>query len=145
MILTYYLPTNVNDRCLVKGSLHPTDIISLFTNPLMIIPAPGIGKYILCENMIARLNFNSVAYSGNQNLNVIPSVNPLINAAQIGLSGIISSSFTKWHRGAGSSSSSALTSSIVENAPMYLSTQSVNPSGGDSTIDFNLWYYIINV
>lgn len=45
-------------------TLTSAEILTLNTNPVTLISAPGAGKFIIVKNGLARINFNTTAYAG---------------------------------------------------------------------------------
>lgn len=116
--------------------------IKLFqTNPLQVLPSPGIGNTYIFDNFLWKLNFNTTAYTTNLNLALyftsVANLNITTNASILGAASTIAGMSAKTPFGgtANQYSSNATVIITVNNAG--------NPLAGDGTLDLYFGYRII--
>lgn len=123
----------------VKVTLTSAQILALNTTPVTLIPAQGANTYIEVLAVVAKLDFNSVAYTGANAASLTYT-----NAGGAAATGTIASSFLD-------SASSAATKLVpvavtpVANAPIVISVATANPAAGNSTITFDLFYRVVTI
>jgi hypothetical protein len=118
----------------VERTISSSEILNLFSSPITLIPAPGVGKVIVPISILTKLFFGGTAYSNTQlnytmagnNMSVLFS---FINnaASRLNLSNV---SFN--------------TSTGVENSP-FLLIGVANPTLGNGTMKVIVYYAIANV
>ena len=122
----------------IQGQIMSSQILNMFTNPVPIISAPGANKIIVVDSVGVHYNFVTSDYSNN----IFPSFK-----YRNSTSGVL-----------GNSVSGTLTMGLVDNWNYYkdvsnspivngqivLSSNAQNPSGGDSTLFYNIKYRILN-
>lgn len=134
------MPTAFPDYYFLKRTLTPAEILTSFSAPIDVIPAPGGGFAIsILGASAARLVFNSVAYVVLGNVQLIPSTG--LNAFFIASGFISSPSSAFGNFSATAASSSAMR--LVENDKIQFRSVTGDPTLGNSPIDLYLYYNII--
>lgn len=122
----------------VKVSLSSAQILSAFTTPIEIIPAPGAGKFIAPLNISIKYNFVTAAYDTNMDVafkigtGEIIDTNDILNSGSNTLFNIV---ITNYYG----------TLSNIENQNMVFTVPVGNPTFGDSTLDVYVTYQIITL
>lgn len=121
-----------------KTSITASQILSIFDTPIQIIPAPGIGKMVVPQEIIIVIKFNTTTYSnpggswrimiGNTPIQ-LTTMTSYIAAATFDRETIQTLFY-----------SALTTNGTFINAPLLLTTTSSNPIGGDSGIDVYVTY-----
>lgn len=128
----------------VSVQLTSAQILALNTTPVQLIPAPGIGSYIVVNRAIFKYYYNSIAYSGTINL-TIDYANPAVinlltvttgdfltgtaNGIQIAVPGL-------------AVPSTKLYTTQMDNTPIYLHA-SANPTNGNGTVTVIVEYEVL--
>lgn len=137
--------TVVSGWQMIKVSLTSTQILSLFSSPVQILPSPGVNRaYQFLSNNFIRLNFNTTPYATNL---TIAGVYDTVNKQAVMANGfIIQAPQTKTVNFLLASPASTLTvPQIVTNSPFYINVQTGNPLLGDGTLDIWITYRIIDL
>ena len=122
----------------VKVSLSSAQILSAFTTPIEIIPAPGAGKFIAPLNISIKYNFVTAAYDTNVDVafkigtGEIVDTNDILNSGNNLLFNIV---ITNYYG----------ILSNIENQNMVFTVPVGNPTDGDSTLDVYVTYQIITL
>jgi hypothetical protein len=126
---------------LVKGTLTSGQILTLNTAPITVIAAPGAGKMINIISVFTKINFNSAAYAVNTQL-VLKYVGAAYNACA-DLSILVSgaSRTLRWDS-AVSTTPSATNTQMLENVAVQITVNTGNPTTGDSSLDYYIYYVI---
>jgi len=119
----------------VKVSLSSAEILQLFTTPKTLIAAPGAGFVIKPINQMAKNNYGTLTYSGNNML------------TSLGGSSVFSTGvYTLGNDGFDLKSAAGFTTSTdLENLPLIATISSSNPITGDGTVDLYITYCIISL
>jgi hypothetical protein len=120
-------------------TLTSAQILALNTTPVTLVAAQGANTYVQVIALAAKLDFNSVAYTGSNAANITYT-----NAAGAAATGTIASSFLD------SASSAAITTipvavAPVVNSPIVVSVGTANPAAGNSTITFDVLYRVVTL
>ncbi len=115
--------------------LTASEIKNIGTTPITVIPAPGVGNYVILDQLAIKFNWGSVAFDNNGiGLKVDGAAGNLSFATNI--LNATADVFTDGKIGSGS-----LSTIYVENAAVQIiGTDSV--ASGDSTMDFYITYQI---
>lgn len=121
-----------------RFTLTSAQILALNTTPITLIPA-FLQSVIIVQGITARLNFNSIAYTGANNLEF-----RYTNASGVKISSDISNTFinsavTSYGHVAGTATELV----PVFNSPIVVRVPTANPGAGNSTLDLFIKYHII--
>jgi hypothetical protein len=134
-IKTYSQPTNV--ILSEKISLTSSAIRSMGTNPILLLSAPGSGKFIQIISITYRKIFISPAYATST------SAILMMDGNSIGSSIDLNFTINKTNY---SASLSIDTAANISNKAVYLTTlDGVNPTAGNGTIDVYINYIILDL
>ena len=133
--------TDVGILRTTKLFIPSASVLTLNTNPITIVPAPGIGKAIEVISFAMKMTFNSVAYATNTRLELITDTSPT-HQSQFSSTVLASSSsiFRTTSIFYGGSSGN-----LEENKDLMVSVQTGNPTAGDSDITVYVSYRIIEI
>lgn len=124
-----------------KVTLTSAQILALFTTPIQIVASPGIGFALQVIQSSARLNYNTIPYTGNTQINII---NTGAGNSQYVNVGVLSSNISIIGEGYHTIGTTNVTQ-IIENTALNISINIGNPSAGNSTVDVYLIYRIITL
>jgi hypothetical protein len=123
----------------VQGTVTSAQILNMFTSPVVLISDPGGSKIIVVDSVVVKYNFVTSDYS---NLG-FPSIKYRVVS-----SGILGSSVTNTLPMSGSQDNwTVFTDTNTSTQPgseIVVSTAPQNPTGGDSTLFYNIKYRILN-
>ena len=123
-------------------TISSAQMLNSFTTPIVILPAPGVGKVINVLSVNGSLIFGTVPYATN--ISAFFRYNGLssgINTA----SWNIAQTSNKFVRFAIGSNGTGEDPSLIENKAVTLSTQTGNPTAGDGTFKVFIAYQIITL
>lgn len=120
----------------IHVSVNSGQILSMFSSPIELLPAPGAGKVIEVINILVKKNFVSSPYAGDIYPGIIFSGAPSLFDNIAGLSIDFTSSQINTIPANGI---------VVENAPLLLHTSSSDPTGGDGSLDIYIHYRIVDL
>lgn len=118
-----------------KFILTSNEIKNMYSSPVDFLPNPGAGKVLLLTSLVLDLEFNSVAYSGNQVIQFKMNGNNVASDSTILAS---TSSKIKYLVASGNST-------LTENTGITITTNSANPADGDSPITIYYEYRILTL
>lgn len=133
---------NVQGRNRVRLSIPTAQVLTLNSVPIQIAAAPGAGSAILVEQVTAKINWNSVIYATNVNLQVkftgageavAESASFLIRTAN----GVVNIPLMY--------TVAAGVSQILENTALFLTVETGDPTAGNSDIFVYVDYSILSV
>lgn len=116
-------------------TLTSTQIKQLFTTPIEVIPAPGVGKYILPVRLIRKTNYTGPVYTQPGNTNIVMGGQSLFQLGQF----IISSSQVPVLQAANT------VIALTENTPALAVNTIGNPTNGNSSVTFIIYYQIADI
>ena len=119
--------------------LTAAQILALNGTPITLIAAAGAGTYISVDEVMAYLNFNSVAYAGSNPVQI-----QYTNGSGAQLTGSLSSS---WLNSSSSAPLKVVAAGVtpVANAPVVVSVPTANPTAGNSTITLEGTFRIVTL
>ncbi len=125
----------------IKISLTSAQILLLFTTPITLLPAPGVGKIYEFSNIFARMNFLTAAYATNVNLTLYYNINVAVGQN----SNVLTSTSTR----TGMITKSAIAGPTIDqyptNSPFLVTVPIGNPTGGGGSMDIYLTYQILTL
>lgn len=123
-------PSLVN---VAQVNLTAAQIITLFTAPIILIPAPGAGKSIIIDFVLFRYLYGGVAYTGGG----VTTIGYAGGAAAVAT--VPAATLT-----AGASSDSTLPTTaltvVTQNAALQISTATANFAAGNGTLQIYIYY-----
>jgi len=136
--------TDVGILRTTKLFIPSASVLTLNTNPITIVPAPGIGKAIEVISFAMKMTFNSVAYATNTRLELITDTSPTFQAqfynTVLASSSSIFITTPSFYGGFVDASGN-----LEENKDLMVSVQTGNPTAGDSDITVYVSYRIIEI
>jgi hypothetical protein len=121
-------------------TIPSVDVLTLFTTPYLLIASPGVGYYIQVLTAACKVNFNSIAYAVNTTLNVYTDTATRVqHAFSNGLNATLSRIGVSAQQG----TNAAADTQLISDKGVYLTSQTGNPTTGDSDIIIYLTYRII--
>lgn len=124
-----------------KTSLTTAQVLALFTTPIQLISAPGVGFAIQVIKSSAKLNYNTSAYATNLVLGI---GSPTASVNQETITGLLGAAISKTQNGL-AIGSTATETQLIANAAINVSVLVGNPTVGNSSIDIYLTYRIITL
>jgi hypothetical protein len=117
-----------------------SQILNCNTTPILLIPAPGIGKTIMVSHVYAKLSYNSIPYATNTQYVIgYSGGGHAITGSLDG--GFLSGSGNRYLYTFGKEG--IVSSDIVENRGVVFRTNTGNPTAGNSPIKFAVIYAIV--
>lgn len=162
----YLLLTDVNDNNETKTSkvtdfqkffgtltrevtITSTQILSSFSNPVELIPAPGAGYYIIpFGTIVVKNNFKTNPYSFTLLGGFITQTDGVSTAGwTIITKAFLEKGFTEVQSFAAvdNNTLAAPTLTGMDNRPLLFQADTANPTGGDGTLTFNIQYRIVQI
>jgi hypothetical protein len=129
---------NEVSKCEGSSKIARIDITSdqiknLYTTPVPLIPAPGVGKFIITEEVILKYTRIGAAYTQPGNTNIVMGANPNIQLGTI-------IAFASTYR-----QTSPLNVTLTENTGLDFVNTVGNPTDGDGIITLVITYKVIDV
>jgi hypothetical protein len=124
----------------VQVNVPTASVLTLKDTPVVLVAAPGTGQLLVIEEIIAKLVFNSVAYTGANALEF-----RYTNGAGAKVSADIAAAFINTASGTGLAMVGGIDSSLafVLNAAVVVAVPVANPAAGDSDILFTVTYHVV--
>lgn len=122
-----------------KMILSPTQVKALHTTPVTLVPAQGATTVVIVDGITARVNFNSAAYTGANNLEFRYTDGSGTKVTADMGSAFLDSASMAYQHVAGIITAFA----PIANAPIVVCVPAANPAAGNSTITFITKYRII--
>jgi len=125
-----------------KVSLSSTQILSVNSIPIELLPAPGTGKTYAILEVQLKLNYGTATYAGGTTINI-----QFANAGLTILSQatILASTTSRMGIMSRTATSGAIATQYLENTAVYITTAASNPTTGDGTLDVYVTYKIITL
>jgi hypothetical protein len=126
---------------LAKGTLTSGQVLTLNTAPITVIAAPGAGKMINILSVATKITFGTAAYAANTQLS-LKYVGAAYNACTDASTLVSGASRTlRWDQVV-STTASATNTQMLENAGVQITVNTGNPTTGDSSVDYYIYYVI---
>ncbi len=119
-------------------TLTSSEILALNTTPVTLIASPGINKTIELVSVTDKLIFNTTAYAGHQTLIVTTAT---ASGPQV-VCTVLNENANCKHLAP--VTTPGATTQIIPNQPLIATTQSGNPTTGDSSIELHIYYRIVD-
>lgn len=126
-----------------------SQILALGTNPVTIIPAPGVNKFNIIEKIVLKYNYGSTQYIEYSDYGTYISFGPDENSEFTYASSVIENSEDMIQiiplGGKGQfleTPANALNKSIIA---AYYTDGPNNMTGGDGDVDYQIWYQTISI
>ncbi len=118
-------------------TIPTAEVLTLNGTPVVVVPAPGVGRANIVLLAAASVAFVSAAYATNTSLT--------IGHAGVGITitGILAATSSKIAAGAGTFAAVATTA--AQNAAITVSVASGNPATGDSPVTVTVLYTTVNL
>ena len=124
----------------IKVELNSAQILDSFTTPIEVVASPGAGKMLVPTLMVAKTNYGTVTYTTNIGLILKwDSTMQVLASISLGRTEDFIQIITLEH----DMVNNVLADS--ENKNLALKTSTGNPTAGDGTMTFYLWYKILTL
>ena len=124
----------------VAVTIPTASVLTLFTIPILVIPAPLSTQFIEIESVSCEVIYNSSAYGGTTSIDITTDTG---SRPQFQLSQVLQSSLSTIKKGTEVSSFSATSTQLIRGKGVYASVSSSNPTTGNSDIIIYISYRII--
>ena len=124
----------------VAVTIPTASVLTLFTIPILVIPAPLSTQFIEIESVSCEVIYNSSAYGGTTSIDITTDTGL---RPQFQLSQVLQSSLSTIKKGTEVSSFSATSTQLIRGKGVYASVSSSNPTTGNSDIIIYISYRII--
>lgn len=122
----------------VTVAIATAAVLTLNSTPVSLIPAPGAGKVIVVDSVVAKVVFNSIAYTGANNVEIRYTDGSGVKAtADITAATLNAASGTLFYNAVGAAGVPAANAAIVAVVP------SANPAAGNSPLVLNVAYRVV--
>lgn len=122
----------------VERNVSSAEILNLFSSPITLIPAPGVGKVIIVFRAVVRYTFVSVAYTTNTTYTLsIGSLNSNFFSSRLG--------FTANSWDISGAQDVNLSTAVIDNTALRIQGSVGNPLAGNGTMKITVYYAIANV
>lgn len=126
----------------IAVNVSSSQILNSNTTPITIIPSPGSGKFINVLSMQVFFDYNSIAYASNVSMFFrYAGTSTSINTAAMNIAQTVDKIF----RFAVNANGTGESDTGIVNQPVTLSTQTGNPTAGNSTLKVYIAYEIITL
>lgn len=124
----------------VSVTVPTASVLTLNTTPYTLISAPGAGNIILIDEITCKLVFNSVAYTGSNNLEF-----RYTNGSGAKVTADLASSFLNSSSGTNYATVKSIVTALtpVANAAIVVFVPTANPGAGNSDLVFSIKYRIV--
>lgn len=125
----------------LKRTLSSAEVLTLNSNPITLLAAPGVGTAYDVFSVLARMNFSGAAYTTNTNLRVKYSTS---TSQVIANSSVILTQTTsaRWGR-MGNAAFASGSIQYAENDSVIVDVATGNPTAGGGTVDIFIAYMIL--
>jgi len=125
-----------------KITIPSASVLTLFSTPYTLLPAPGAGKAIRLVDWSASITYNSIAYATNTTLQIYTATAGTVQGSN---SVILTSTASRHLLGSLTSASGTTSTQLIANQALLLNTLSGNPTAGNSVLTIYIGYDIITL
>lgn len=125
----------------IRVTLTTAQILALFTTPITIIGAPGAGKYISVDEILAKAPAaGSTAYTGANAVEV-----RYTDGSGVKLTGDLAAAWLNSITSRVDKVIAAAVTTVVANAPVVVAVPSANPATGTGSVTLDILYRVITM
>lgn len=124
----------------VRVPLTSAQILASNTTPITLVPAPGAGKYISVDEVVAKMTFGSVQYTGANAVEVRYTDGSGVKVTGDLAAAWLNSASTRVDKAIG-----AAVAVAVANAAIVVAVPSANPGAGDGTVTLDILYRVVSL
>lgn len=131
----------------VHRLLTSAELLALNTTKIEIIPAPGSGRYVVCQEAVLKCNFVTTAYVGSATIFLQPSSLGISNSSSQLISQTSALTYTTNRTLVMRPAATVITggtTQIVDNDGVSAALNSAVTTG-NGTVDLYVSYYILNL
>lgn len=135
-----WLTTGLDVWTVGQRTLTATEIKALFTTEIQLIPAPGAGRIIIVDEIVAKIVFGTIAYTGANALEF-----RYTDKTGAKVTADIAAAFINTAAGTAYASVKGVVTALtpVANAKIVVNVPTANPGAGDSLITFTVRYHVV--
>ena len=119
-------------------TIPTAEVLTLNGTPVVVVPAPGVGRANIILDVIASVAFASAAYATNTSLTVGYGGTGILT-----ITGILAATSSKVAMAAGTVA--AVATATAQNAAIVASVATGNPATGDSPVTITVLYTTVNL
>jgi hypothetical protein len=123
-----------------KTTLTSAQVLALFTTPISLVSAPGVGFAILVHRVTGGVDYNSAAYATNTTQEV-RYTNGAGTKVSADITSLVTATADKFVSVGGIEAATVLT----ENAAVVVCNATGNPATGNSPVSFTVDYSIVSL
>jgi hypothetical protein len=119
-----------------KGVLSNAQLLALHTTPVALVPAAGAGTYISVDEIVLTLNYGTIAFTGNNNME--------FRYTDGSGAKVTGDAAYAWAQGTANAGVKAIAAAVtpVANAAVVAVVPTANWAAGDSTISYSIKYRV---
>ena len=126
----------------IELTIASADVLTLFSNPLEIVPAPGAGFAIDVTSASATVFYTGTAYATSTSIEIVTAGATV--EQRVG-TGLLAATVVTTKKLVGVAANGATDTQIIENAAVNVSVSGANPTGGTAVVKVYVNYHIIEV
>lgn len=123
-------------------TIETADVLTLNGTPLLLIAAPSASYAIQVEHMAVYVNFNSVAYATNTNVDVYTDT---ATNVQFRATSALNASVNRIATGTSQAATGATDTQLIAGKAVYVKVATGNPTAGNSQVKIYVTYKLIEL